>query len=58
MNDRPSLLERAEHSLREAERRFGEDPSEENERGLRRARSVLISERNRAGHPIDSPESG
>jgi len=57
MNHKPSLLERAEQSVREAEQRFDEEPTEENEKGLRQARSVLTSERNRAGRPERAPES-
>ena len=57
MDHKPSLLERAEQSLREAEQRFDEDPTEENERLVRQARSVAISERNRAGRPVQPPEA-
>jgi len=56
MDHKPSLLERAERSLREAEQQFDEDPTEENEKRLRQARSVVTSERNRAGQPVQPPE--
>jgi hypothetical protein len=57
MDHKPSLLKRAEQTLREAEQRYDQDPTEENEKRLRQARSVVTSERNRAGQPIEAPES-